>query len=179
MSQTNSDYQKKQSRPSTGHEQLYRNLGIALPFFGFASNIVYTIIQQQLDNAERERAIERMGIANNKPQKVGSGSIDQGRAEDKNACSFEAIEKLEQELSIATQKGDMAGVIRAYRTLGSAYRKRKDLKTSIKYHERELDIAKEVGDKAEERRAYENLGIAHRCDGDIKQAMGVTHSSLA
>lgn len=143
MSRNESDYQNKQ-RPGlrTAQEEVFRNLEIALPFFGFASSFVYTTIQQQLDNAAKgERAIEEEkekeekekhrhpSIANNKHQEVKAGSIDRGRANED-----DAIEKLKQELRIVTEGGDSAEEIRACATLGTAYRKRGDFHTAVEYH---------------------------------------------
>ena len=73
----------------------------------------------------------------------------------------EAIEYLNQRLSIAKEVGDRAGEGTAYGNLGNAYRSLGKFQEAIEYLNQCLSIAKEVGDRAGEGTAYGNLGNAY------------------
>lgn len=113
MPQNKLDYQKNQeSGPKPGHEQLYRNLEIALPLISVLPVILFILSYNGnlTMPEERDRAIGHLKIANNSSSKLLT--IYQGRAKEE-----DAIGKLKQELSIATERGDRAEEIRGYGTL--------------------------------------------------------------
>ena len=183
MSQSKPDYQKNQEfGPRSG---LYGNLEIALPFFGFASSFVHTILQQQLDNAigihqdraKEEDAIEKLKRELSIAKELGDRAAE-GRANRNLGISYldrrnfdEAIKYHEQELTIAKEVSNRDGEKQACACLGIAYRGRGNLNKSIEYHERELSLAKEAGDRAGELCATENLGITYRNLRDLNKAI--------
>ena len=184
MSRTKSDYQRNQgSGLFTRSKELYRNLEIALPFFGFASTIVHTIVKQQLDNAKGETSNENLGIAKiaNSSKAVNYCKQDVSIEEHsfRNLGEAEKKKYYEEELCVAKEAEDRAAERRACRNLGIVYRSLGKLDEAVKYHEHELDIAKELGDRVGEQFAYRNLGIAHRSFRNFGKAVECHQQELS
>ena len=91
----------------------------------------------------------------------------------------QAIEYLEQYLSIAEEVGDRAGAGRAYNKLGCAYGSLGDSQREIEYHNQDLRIAKEVGDRAGEGCAYGNLGVAYHSLKEFQRAIEYHNQHLS
>ena len=91
----------------------------------------------------------------------------------------QAIEYCNQNVSIAKEVGDRAGVGIAYGNLGSAYNSLGNFKQALEYNHQSLGIAKEVGDRAGEGRAYGNLGNVYQSLGNFKQAIEYYNQDLS
>ena len=91
----------------------------------------------------------------------------------------QAIEYLEQYLSIAEDVGDRAGVGRAYNKLGCAYGSLGEYQRAIEYHNQNVRIANEVGDRAGEGCAYGNLGLAYQSLKEFQRAIEYHNQHLS